>query len=115
VSYLVLVIGQPFGKISPFRGLWQGDPLSPYLFLIVAEGLSSLLAKVGDDKRIFGIPITASGFKLSHLFFADDSLLFCKANFLERTNLFQVLNTYERASGQQLNVAKTSIFFSRNT
>jgi len=115
VTYSVLVNGQPYGKISPSRGLRQGDPLSPYLFLIVAEGLSSLMAKAEAENCITGVPVAADGFRLSYLFFAGDSLLFCKANFLEWTNLFQVLQTYERASSQQLNAAKTSIFFSRNT
>jgi len=115
VTYSVLVNSQPYGKIVPSQGLRQGDPLSPYLFLIVAEGLSSLMARVEVENRITGVPIAAGGFRLSHLFFADDSLLFCRANFLEWSNLFQVLQTYERASSQQLNEAKTSIFFSRNT
>jgi len=89
--------------------------LSPYLFLIVGEGLSSLLSKAESDQRISGVPIVAGGYRLSHLFFADDSLLFCRANFMKWGNLFQVLQTYERDSGQQLNAAKTSIFFRKNT
>jgi len=115
VTYSILVNSQPYGKIVPSRGLRQGDPLSPYLFLIVAEGLSSLMAKAEAENRITGVPIAAGGFRLSHLFFADDSLLFCRANFPEWLNLAQVLQTYEKASGQQLNMAKTSVFFSRNT
>jgi hypothetical protein len=89
--------------------------LLPYLFLIVAEGLSSLMARAETENRITGVPIAASGFRLIHLFFADDSLLFCRANFPEWINLFQVLQTYERVSGKQLNTAKTSIFFSAKT
>jgi hypothetical protein len=113
VSYSVLVNGQPFGKILPTRGLRQGDPLSPYLFLIVAEGLSALLSMAEFDKRLIGVLIAVGGYWLSHLFFADDSLFFCRANTIEWSNLTQVLQTYERASGQQLNTAKTTIFLSR--
>lgn len=94
----------------------QGDPLSPYLFLFAAEGLSSLLVKVeAGDGRISGVPIAAGGTRLSHLFFADNSLLFCRANFSEWCNLSHILEAYERASGQQLNAAKTTIFFSKST
>ncbi|XP_062149886.1 uncharacterized mitochondrial protein AtMg01250-like [Alnus glutinosa] len=115
VSYLVMVNGVPYGKIHPSRGLRQGDPLSPYLFLIVVEGLSSLLSKAVMENRLTGVPISAGGYKLSHLLFADDSLLFCRASMEEWENLFQVLHLYEQASEQQLNAVKTSIFFSKNT
>ncbi|KAH0992426.1 hypothetical protein GBA52_003909, partial [Prunus armeniaca] len=54
VSYLVQVMGQPTGKIVPTRGLRQGDPLSPYLFLFCAEGLSALLTKAQRDKHLHG-------------------------------------------------------------
>jgi len=115
VSYSVLVNGVPYGNILPSRGLRQGDPLSPYLFLIAAEGLSSLLSRAALDNRLTGVSIFVGGYRLSHLFFPDDSLLFCRATAEEWENLSLVLKLYERASGQQLNAAKTSIFFSKNT
>lgn len=115
VSYSVLINGTPYGYIHPTRGIRQGDPFSPYLFLLVAEGLSSLIVQVENEGKITGVPISIGGARLSHLFFAIDSLLFSRANFDEWCNLQKVLKTYEFASGQKLNAEKTSIFFSLNT
>jgi hypothetical protein len=61
--------------------------LSPYLFLLCAEGLSSLLGRAELEKKITGVPIAANGFKLSHLFFADDNLLFCRATFFRNGDI----------------------------
>jgi hypothetical protein len=115
VSYSVLINGQPYGAITPTRGIRQGDPLSPYFFIMCAEGLSSLLYKAEREKRITRFPIVRGGLRLNHLFFADDSLLFCKANIPEWVQIQDILAIYEQASGQKLNREKTSIFFSRNT
>jgi hypothetical protein len=71
VSFQVLLNGVPQAMIS----------LSPYLFLLCAEGLSTLLTKASLDGRISGVPISHRGYQLSHLFFADNSLLFCRATF----------------------------------
>ena len=69
VSYFVLINGEPKGFFHPTRGLRQGDPISPYLFLLCAEGLHALLAKAARSKKIQGISISRGGPKLTHLFF----------------------------------------------
>ncbi|XP_050290016.1 uncharacterized protein LOC126728194 [Quercus robur] len=115
VSYAIKINGRPRGRIIPSRGIRQGDPLSPYLFLLCAEGLSALIKASVCNGSMEGIAICRGGPKLSHLFFADDSLIFCKATIAECDALQRVLGVYERASGQQLNRAKTSLFFSSNT
>ena len=111
VTYSIVVNGRPVGHISPSRGLRQGDPISPYLFLLCAEALSSMLCKAETAGVITGVPTSKKGPKLTHLFFADDSLLFCKANSVEWRRLTKILERYEEASGQKLNKDKTSIFF----
>jgi hypothetical protein len=115
VTYSVIVNGQPVGNIRPSRGLRQGDPLSPYLFLLCAEVLSSQLNQAERVGLLTGVPTSPKGPRLNHLFFVDDSLLFCKANINEWQVLSGLLEMYEEASGQWLNKDKTWVFFSRNT
>jgi hypothetical protein len=115
VSYAIVVNGNPVGCIKPSRGLRQGDPLSPYLFLICAEAPNSMLTRAEKNGVITGVPTSRRGPRISHLFFADDNFLFCKANSVEWRRLTRILDKYEAASGQKLNQDKTSIFFSRNT
>ena len=115
VTYAVRINGKPSGHIIPTRGLRQGDPLSPYLFLLYVEGLSALIKKATADGFLEGISVSRGGPCLSHLFFAYDGLIFCKATIKECDVLQRILSTYEKASGQQLNQSKTSLFFSPNT
>lgn len=112
---LHLINGQAQGHLTPSGGIRQWDPLSPYLFILCAEGLSNLMKRAEMHNVITGQPISRGGTKLSHLFFANDSLLFCKARFSEWTKIQKLLTVYEKASGQKINRAKTSIFFSKNT
>ena len=115
VTYSIKINGRPWGHITPFRGLRQGDPLSPFLFLFCAEGLSALIRKSVKFGLLSGVAACPRGPKISHFFFADDSLIFCKATIEECTTLEEILEIYECSSGQQLNREKTSLLFSRNT
>ena len=114
-SYSVLINGKPKGFITPTRGIRQGDPLSPYLFLMCVEGLSALVRKAGETGVLKEIKSSQNGIWVSHLIFANDSLLFCQATMEESQKLLQVLAQYEVASGQAINRRKTSLFFSKNT
>ncbi|KAI5329450.1 hypothetical protein L3X38_028847 [Prunus dulcis] len=102
VTYSVQVRGVASGMIVPSRGMHQGDPLSPYMFLICAKGLSALLSNALRIKRISGISVAQEALTISHLFFADDSLLFCNAHLADCAHLLQILSMYERATGQKL-------------
>ncbi|XP_042972810.1 uncharacterized protein LOC122304618 [Carya illinoinensis] len=115
VSYSLLINGSSQCKFIPTRGIKQGDPLYPYLFILVAEVLSSLMNHAESIKMIHGFPICRGKLSINHLFFADDSLIFCRANAREWSSIHVFLNLYEEASGQKLNKTKTSIFFSPNT
>ena len=77
VSYSVLLNEQSVGNIKLERGLHQGDPLSPYLFLMCAIGLQRLLHTAEMEGHIQGVAICRNGPRVSHFFFADDSVLFC--------------------------------------
>jgi hypothetical protein len=115
VRYSVVVNGNVVGNIIPSRGIRQGDPISPYLFILCAEAFGSLLHHAHIKGAISGVPTSKNGPKITHLFFADDSLVLCKANQVEWRRLLNILDTYERGSGQKINLNKTAIFFSRNT
>ena len=114
VSYSILVNGEPKGHIIPSRGIRQGDPLSPYLFLLCSEGLNGLIQHAVDGGQIEGFSLCRSSPKISHLFFADDSLLFCRARVEDVGVIQALLSLYEKASGQKTNSSKTTLFFSNN-
>nr|XP_027090307.1 uncharacterized protein LOC113711341 [Coffea arabica] len=114
VTYSVNVSGKKGGFIKPSRGLRQGDPLSPYLFLVCAEGFSALLRRANRQGSMSGMKIANEAPCLSHLFFAEDSLIFCRAKVGEAVQLMKVLEEYGRASGQLINKEKSSIFISKN-
>ena len=99
VSYAIKINGIPRGHIIPSRGLHQGDPLSPYLFLICAEGLSAMLHKTVQRKSLSGISICRRGPKISHLFFVDDSIIFGRATEAEGVEILRILKVYEASWG----------------
>ncbi|XP_024178139.1 uncharacterized protein LOC112184080 [Rosa chinensis] len=114
VTYSILIQGEPSTKLSPTRGIRQGDPLSPYIFILCAEGLSALISDAVQHNAITGLQMCPQAPTLHHLFFADDSFLFGTATEGECYKFKAILDTYERASGQQVNYQKSSMAFSRN-
>ena len=115
VSYKIRFNGAETDEIIPTRGLRQGDPLSPYLFLLCSEGLSSMLAHEEEVGGLGGIKVCRNAPSISHLLFADDSLIFMKANTQNANALRRVLDVYCASSGQLVSTAKSSVFFSPNT
>ncbi|KAM1790105.1 hypothetical protein ACFX12_034201 [Malus domestica] len=114
-SFSIIINGTPTGFIRPERGLRQGDPLSPYLFLLCTEVLSMLIRNGLERGAINGYKVTPAGTPITHLFFADDSVLFGKATTEEALGMLNILKTYARGSGQELNLSKSSIFFGSKT
>ena len=79
------------------------------------EGLHGLISKAAHNGDIRGVSLCWNGPRITHLLFADDSLIFCSAREEECQSLLAVLAKYERASRQQINRTKTIIFFSKLT
>ena len=80
IRFSILVNGEATG-FFPTRGLRQGDPLSPLLFISVMETLSRLITKANEVGFLEGIYINSCSLEdvlISHLLFADDTLIFCK-------------------------------------
>ena len=114
-TYSVLINGEPHGNITPTKGLCQGNPFSPYLFMLCTEGFHALLKNAELLGDIKGVSICRSEPRLTHLLFVDDSLIFCKAKNSECQKPMEILATYERALRQQVNRDKTTLFFSKST
>lgn len=112
VSYSILLNGSPSHIFNPTRGLRQGDPLSPYLFILCAEALSALILQAESHGSLHGARVCRNAPSISHLFFADDSLIFGRATASEMTTVKDIIEQYSRASGQKVNYEKSEVSFS---
>ncbi|XP_042958008.1 uncharacterized protein LOC122293496 [Carya illinoinensis] len=113
-SFSILLNEEPKRPIYPTRGLRQGDPISPYLFLLCTEGLILLLDQANSHNQVEGIRVCRGTPKLNHLLFADDVVLFSRVNMQTCLNLQHQLDIYEKAFSQKVNREKTSMAFSQN-
>ena len=111
VRYSVRFNGTLLDSFAPSCGLRQGDPLSPFLFLFVTDGLSAILRQCVEVGLITPIKVCRRAPGISHLLFADDTLLFFEASRAQAEQVKSCLDLYASATGQLLNYNKCSIMF----
>eukprot|EP00253_Pinus_taeda_P006494 PITA_06494 len=108
VSYAILINGATSSFFKGQRGLRQGCPLSPLLFLLVAEGLSQLIHKARREGKVKGIEVATNLF-ISHLLFVDDILIFTSIEQIEIKELKIILELFMKATGMQINYRKSQL------
>ncbi|GLT99814.1 hypothetical protein SLE2022_172280 [Rubroshorea leprosula] len=106
----VLVNGSPTKEFEMGKGLRQGDPLSPFLFLMVGEALHGLVKKAEEDGLLQGITVGRRGLVVSLLQFADDTVILGKANKENVLMVKAILRWFELMSGLRINFSKSSVY-----
>ncbi|XP_021716616.1 uncharacterized protein LOC110684467 [Chenopodium quinoa] len=114
VSYQLLVNGNPTKVFRPSCGLRQGDPLSSYLFVLCMEIFSAMINQAESTGLFKGVKVSRYAPSISHLFFADDSLLFFQTSPQACSNVLGVVHQFCDISGQMLNLQKSFVRFSPN-
>jgi hypothetical protein len=114
-TFSILWNGNKLPQFKPTHGLRQGDPLSPYLFILCMEKLSAAINNVVNQRKWEPIRINNTGPHLSHLLFADDVLLFIKAKSSQCKVVSEIFEEFSKASGLKINLSKSRAFFSSGT
>ena len=112
VRFSIIVNGSPVGFFGSSRGLRQGDPLSPLLFLLIMEVLSRILKKTEDCGLLRGFhagPSNSIGVRISHLLFADDTILFFDASRDQLLSIRLALTCFQAFTGLKVNAGKSEI------
>ncbi|GJS39203.1 putative RNA-directed DNA polymerase [Tanacetum coccineum] len=109
-SISVLVNGSPTEEFKMSRGIRQGDPLSPFLFLIAAEGINVVVNEAINNDVLKGITVERDRVVVSHLQYADDTIFFCDWSRNNGRNLMWLLKCFEKASGLRINLSKSKLY-----
>lgn len=107
--FSVLLNGSPVGFFNSFRGLRQGDPLSPFLFNLVVETLCRLIAKAEELELILGCCVGIEGPSISLIQFVDDALFLTKADMEQVQNIQCILLMFEASCGLKVNLEKSRL------
>ncbi|WKA03325.1 hypothetical protein VitviT2T_021440 [Vitis vinifera] len=110
VSFAILVNGNAKGWVKASRGLRQGDPLSPFLFTIVADVMSRMLLRAEERNVFEGFRVGRNRTRVSHLQFADDTIFFSSAREEDLLTLKSVLLVFGHISGLKVNLDKSNIY-----
>ena len=93
-STAILFNGNKLDSFQPSRGIRQGDSISPYIFLLCIEFLGAQINSMCENNRWDKIKASKNGPSFSHVFFADDFMLFTKANAKNCEAIVEVLDTF---------------------
>jgi hypothetical protein len=109
-SFAVLINGEVSDYLKIWRGLHQGFPLSPYLFILIMEGLILMLSRGSDDHSLSGIKVIEF-LKIIQLMFFDDVLLMSKAYPLDWKVIFDILQDFFLVLGLCINPTNTTVHY----
>lgn len=101
--YSVFINRRPRGRALAAEGIRQGDPLSPFLFILVSEVLSALIENLHQNGLYEGFVVGKDKIHVPILQFADDTLLFCKYDCNMLVTLKQTIEVFEWCSSQKVN------------
>ncbi|XP_026429782.1 uncharacterized protein LOC113326232 [Papaver somniferum] len=108
-SFSVLINGSSFGYFTSSRGVRQGCPISPLLFIIAMEGFSRFMDRASSQGLFSGFSVSSSSIVVNHLHYADDTIFFLDNKREELHNLFSVLQCFEFIAGLKINNLKTRL------
>ncbi|KAM0008293.1 putative RNA-directed DNA polymerase [Helianthus debilis subsp. tardiflorus] len=106
----ILVNGAPTFQFRCEKGMRQGDPLSPFLFLVVMEALSRMISRAREAGVIKGIPTPNNGLVMSHLLYADDAIVLGEWSKEEMGNVMRILRCFYLCLGLKINVDKSNLY-----
>eukprot|EP00253_Pinus_taeda_P017716 PITA_17716 len=109
-NFSILVNGTPSKTFTASRGIRQGDPLSPFLFILAAEGLGRFIKKEREANRIKGLKLWGNNLPLTHQQFVDDIMLFGEPTVKEVRHLRRILDLFAEDSGLEINRDKSCVF-----
>ncbi|KAL0428109.1 UNVERIFIED_CONTAM: hypothetical protein Slati_2985700 [Sesamum latifolium] len=114
VIYSFMLISEQFGFVRPSQGIRQRNLLSPYLFSFCAEAFSNMVNQAERRGELQDVAVAQHTSRISHLLFADDTLIFRQASEEALGCIKRILKQLEQASGLKINLDKFAMVYSRN-
>ena len=113
-STAILFNSNKLDSFQPSRGIRQGDPISPYIFLLCIEFMGAQISSMCENNRWDKIKASKNSPSFSHVSFANNLMLFAKVNAKNCEVIVEVLDTFCKLARQKMNLAKSRVLFSSN-